>query len=455
MRTIHALGSKPIRSSTWSWVLLLLFGSSLLVSPPARAQTESQTRSGNAEFGHAQSWYFRTRTTGYAYTTAPKDAIDDETNHFEFYQYLDGAVSGFAQGKLDLRLSGRFADDFAFKANPTTPYRLYSGYLQAHLSRRDRLRLGRLFVQEGVANYTMDGLYLALRPTPRLKLRAWGGARSPYNMEWEASNLSDETALGAHAIALLTPWMNLGVDWSYLEHNGARAYQKVGAEASLRPGRGLRTILRAHYETESEQWDQAELLAWYRPTPGWPMLNLQYLDRRQSVEKNTYWERFLPSLDRVRLARASARYENEEQWGLEVEYFGSFVDEFEQTRLGGAVLFPYGRLGYSLRLGDAGEESRWYGDLRWQPVGWWNLSGGAMLSTYALLKDAPEDLERDLVTLYARSVTRLRDGLNLHLEFQSLDNPQYSKDMRFLVGIDLAMGRGASRTGLGTGGWLQ
>ncbi len=452
MKTIHELGSKRIRSSTWTRVLLLVLSSAFLFSPPARAQTEAKK---NTAFSSAETWYLRSRSTGYAYTTAPRTAVTDEMNHFEFYQHLDGAFSGMAQGKLDFRFSGRFADDFDMRANPTTPHRLYSLYLQYHTPRRGRVRLGRLFVQEGVANYTMDGLYVACKPTRRLQLRAWGGARSPYNMEYEASNLSDETAVGARAIALLTPWMNLGMDWSYLEHDGATAYRKVGAEAMLNPGNGLRTILRAHYETETEQWDRAELLAWYRPTPGWPMLNLQYLDRRQSVEKNTYWERFLPSLDRVRLARASARYENAEQWGVELEYFGSFVDEFQQTRLGGAVLFPYGRLGYSLRLGDAGEESRWFGDLRWQPLPWWNLSGGAMLSTYALLKDAPDDLERDLVTLYARSVTRLRDGLNLHLEFQSLDNPQYSKDMRFLIGVDLAMGRGASSTGLGTGGWLQ
>ena len=78
-----------------------------------------------------------------------------------------------------------------------------------------------------------------------------------------------------------------------------------------------------------------------------------------------------------------------------------------------------------------------------------------MLSTYALMKDAPDDQERDLVTLYLRSLTRLKQGFDVHLELQSLENPLYSTDIRFLVGIDLALGRGASRTGLGTGGWLQ
>ncbi len=49
---------------------------------------------------------------------------------------------------------------------------------------------------------------------------------------------------------------------------------------------------------------------------------------------------------------------------------------------------------------------------------------------------------------------RLRSGLNLTAEVQSLDTPEYDKDVRLLVGVDLAMGRGVSRFGLDRGGWL-
>jgi hypothetical protein len=38
-------------------------------------------------------------------------------------------------------------------------------------------------------------------------------------------------------------------------------------------------------------------------------------------------------------------------------------------------------------------------------------------------------------------------------EVQSLENPLFSEDVRFLFGLDLFAGGGASRFGLGTGGW--
>ncbi len=430
--------------------LVLLLTGLLLPPAPARAQSGQSPPA----FDIADSWYLRSRTTGYSFRTAPPVGQPEE-DHFEFYQHFDGAYSGMAHGKLDLRFSMRFADDWAMRANPTTPNRLHVLYLQYHTPWRGRARLGRLFLQEGVANYTMDGLYLSLKPTRRVRLRAWGGSHSPLDSRWEINSLGQEGTIGARALLMATRCLDLGLSWAYLERGGYTRYQKVGAEAKWAPVRGLNTILRGHYELATEQWDRAELRAWYQPTPSWPQLSLQVLDRRQSVDKNTWWERFLPSLDRIRLARAALRYETDARWGLELSYFGSFVDTFSQTRLDGALIFPYGRLGYSTRLGDAGEESRWFGDLRWKPVGWCDLQGGAMLATYALMKDAPSDEERDLVTLYLRALTRLRQGFDLHLELQSLENPLYSTDVRLLVGIDLALGGGASRTGLGTGGWLQ
>ena len=238
----------------------------------------------------------------------------------------------------------RFADDWAMNANPTTPARLHVLYLQYHTPWRGRARLGRLFLQEGVANYTLDGLYLSLKPTRRLRVRAWGGSHAPGDMSWEANSLDQEGTIGARALAMVT--LDLGLSWAYLEHLGDNRTQKVGGEARLAPVRGLRALLRAHYETETEQWDRAELSTWFQPTRSWPVLSFQYLDRRQSVDKNTYWERFLPYLDRVRLARAGLRYENENHWGLEVSYFGSFVPPRRSGDLSlreGGLLGPHRR----------------------------------------------------------------------------------------------------------------
>jgi hypothetical protein len=131
------------------------------------------------------------------------------------------------------------------------------------------------------------------------------------------------------------------------------------------------------------------------------------------------------------------------------------VDERTSARIGGAALFPLGCVGYSVRIGDAGEESRWYGDLSWRARPWLRVGGGATFATYALLENAPSSEERDLTTLFARLRFEPRDGTAFFLEAQSLDNPHYEEDIRVLAGLDLTMGRGTGRFGLDRGGWMR
>jgi len=71
------------------------------------------------------------------------------------------------------------------------------------------------------------------------------------------------------------------------------------------------------------------------------------------------------------------------------------------------------------------------------------------------MQDAPSDQDRDLTTLKVTTRVDLRPGLRLLAEVQSLDNPFYSEDVRFLMGLDVSLARGSSRLGLDRGGWLQ
>jgi len=439
---------QPARRARCASIALVL----LIVGLPLGANQATAQSTGRAI---EDSWFLRSRTDGYAFQTVAPGESTQTQNHFGLYQYLDGAWNNLGNGKWDVRFSTRFADDLDVSGEFLQPDRLHTAYVQYRFGRASRARLGRMFVQDGPASYTMDGLHLAWSATRRLQFSAWGGSRSPYGVPYEIGSLSDQGTVGARAKASLARWLDLSAGWAYLDRNSYVQWQKVGGEAQIHPSRKLRGLLRGYYELESESWDKVEAVGWYQPTPEWPVFGFQYLDRRQQVDVNTYFARFLPYLERVRLGRVSARYESARHWGAEVSYFGNYNDYYGETRLNFIVLFPYGRLGYSARMGDAGEESRWVGDLRWLPTPWWDLSAGAMLSTYALMENASSDEESDLVTLYLRSITRLRPGFDLHLEVQSLENPYYKEDVRFLVGVDLALSGGASRFGLGKGAWLQ
>jgi hypothetical protein len=196
-------------------------------------------------------------------------------------------------------------------------------------------------------------------------------------------------------------------------------------------------------------------LARWTPAEHLPVLTLQILDRRPRIDAGSYFVRFVENLERIRLGRANLRYETPRGLGGELEYFGSFIEDRTASRIGAALLGPHLRLGYSVQFGDSGEENRWYGDANLGLLPWLTLQGGAALSTYALLEDQPDSAERDLTTAFGRLQARLRPGMTLSAEVQSLENPFFSEDVRFLVGLDLLAGGGASRFGLGTGGWLQ
>jgi hypothetical protein len=286
-------------------------------------------------------------------------------------------------------------------------------------------------------------------------VRVFGGARAPLSRTAEAGSLSDDPAFGTRISFQPVRQVDVAGSFAYRERDGVVAERPLGLEASVRPLRTLRAVGRVAYDLHGERWSRAEAIGMWTPGERLPTLTLQTIDRTPAIDAASYFARFAASAERIRATRATVRHQLPSGFGAEVEYLGTFVDEQTSTHLGGAVLFKYGRVGYAQRIGDAGESSRWYGYVGHSLLRWLRVDGGASLSTYTLLENAPEADERDLTTLFGRVSARLRDGLRLHAEVQSLDNPVYDEDVRLLLGLDVAVGRGASRFGLDQGGWLQ
>ena len=232
------------------------------------------------------------------------------------------------------------------------------------------------------------------------------------------------------------------------------AERPVGVELFTTVQRQVRLLGRAAYDLATDRWARFQAQARWRPGPHLPVLDLQYVDRHPSLDATSWFSRFT-GVERIRVLRVAARREGPSGFGGEVSWFGSFVDERSSSRLGLAVLVPGGRVGYALRTGHAGEENRFFGEIGRHLQPWLWIEGSATFLTYALLEDAPTAAERELTTLAARVRADLRPGLRVLAEVQSLDNPLYSEDVRLLLGVDLALGRGASRFGLDRGGWTR
>jgi len=278
--------------------------------------------------------------------------------------------------------------------------------------------------------------------------------RPPYTHDFEVGSLSDDSAYGGRIGFTASPGLRFAVSGAVRERGGVTAARPVGLEATAAVVRNLRVVGRLTYDLEYEDWGRMEAYARWTPAPNRPSLTLQLIDRRPAIDAASYFARFT-DMKRIRMARTVARYETRQRFGGELEFTGLYIDDRSSSRFGAALLLPDMRLGYSLRLGEAGEESAFYGDVQRRLLPWLWVSGHASLVTYALLEDAPVQDERELATFAARVRADLRPGFQLTAEVQSIRTPTYDEDIRLLLGMNLSMARGMSRLGLGRGGWLR
>lgn len=432
MAKFHSL---PIRAGCLTAVCLMLVTSAGLAATPS-----------------APSWQVRYKATGYSFQNQIRSA--EEVDHRHQYHGLSGSASGLAGGWLTVRGAGRFAGGQPTDINGAEEAKLYTGLLEAQLKPGMKVLAGRQFVQAGVAGLTLDGVRWNYRPDRAWDLTAFGGARAPSSLAFETDKFDQNTAAGGRVAYRVNPRWRLSASAAYRERDGLIAERPVGAEVVTSAVRHTRLLGRVAYDLEQQRWARVQAQGQWRPSPDAPVVDLQYIDRHPSIDAASWFARFT-TLERIRLARLAVRRELPNRFGGEFEYLGSFVGTRTSSRLGLAVLVPGGRVGYSLRLGHAGEENRFYGELQHWFTDWLQLGGEASLLTYALLEDAPADQERDLTTLAARARIELRPGLRVLAEVQSLDNPYYKEDVRFLVGLDVSMARGSSRLGLDRGGWLR
>ncbi len=398
------------------------------------------------------SWQLGLRSTGYFYQT--EDAAGATDDQFRTFNVISGAATGLANGKLAFRGAGRFANEPMLVTSGFAKSRLYSGHLEARVSPFVKARVGRQFIQSGVTSMTLDGAWLSYRKSGGLDASLWGGARAPLAHDFELGKLDAAAAVGGRVALRPHRKWRVAVSSAYRERHGRVAERPLGMDLNTSAVRNTRLFGRVAYDLEQERWSRLQAQARWRPSSRSPVVTFQYIDRHPSIDAASWFARFT-DVARIRLARASVRYETPARFGGEVNYVGSFVNDRMSSRVGLAALVPGGRVGYSARLGDAGEESRIYGELAGQVTSWLELDGQATFLTYALFADAPADQERDLTMFSLRARANLRRGLRATVEIQSLDNPLFSKDVRLLVGVDLAMARGASRYGLDRGGWLR
>ena len=395
------------------------------------------------------TWSTQLRSTAYFLQQAEPGETEVQ-DRLPFYEQVDAGVGGLFDGKLDMRFSGRYAKDAQFSGGVPEEGKWFVGYARLRLDPgRTQIRVGRQFIQEGTYFATIDGGWLSFQPHPQWRIHAWTGSTASATRKFE---FGDDFRVGARALWVVNSRLRFGVLGGHRTRDGLTLRTPVGAEAVFTPARPLRSLLRANYDLETEELDRFDALLMWRRRPDLPEAQLQYIFRRQEYEVGSWWEQFRESLHAVQLLRGSVRWRNARGLGGELLGFGSFIDERTTAQIGVGFLAPHLRLGAGFLGGDAGEQIRLYGDVDWSFAHRLDLSAGAAFIEYAIVEDPAESQMRDLTTYYARAQLMIVPGAELMTELQILDNPFYKHDVRLLVGLDLAAGRGASRYGLGSGG---
>lgn len=394
----------------------------LLFAAAADAQTPPPT------------WRVGLSSTGYiSEIESPSGETD---SRFLGTHVFSGSASGLAGGYLAVRGSGRLANEPVAAPYGFETSKLYSGYLEVRPTTALKARLGRQLVTGGIGYQTLDGAWASWNMNPRATVEAWGGARTPFGHALDMDSLIDDASTGCRVTWRPNRRLRAAVAGAQDKRDARTERRRFGLELGGKPYRSVSAYTRFVYDQKNEYWDRLQGQVRWRPRGGLTTLTLQAVDRRPFIDPASYFARFA-DVQRVRVVRAALRMEKETGLGAELDAFGSFIDDRSASRIGAAVLLPGARVGYSVRLGDAGEENRFFGEVARQLKPWLWAGCEATFQTYALLTDAPASAERDLTTLSARVRARLRQGVRLTAEIQSLDNPDYSRDIRFLCGIDL------------------
>jgi hypothetical protein len=386
------------------------------------------------------SWGLRLRSTGYRFeSVAPFETALDR---FGFYHAFDVSAARLAEGRIDFRASGRFADDGFLADDVTDRSRLHTATLVARVGSGTTVRVGRQFLLAGPFGFTLDGGAVSIQPTRAIELLAWGGARAPGDFGFDTRDFGDERRLGARL-----QWRSMSTriagSFSAIDETRRGEASLVGFDGSTRLFRRFVVSARASYDAELEAWDREEVRVRWHQGRGWPVVTLQGIDRAQATTASLFFRQF-ESAERIRLGRVVVRHEPVPGFGAEVEALGTDVDDYSSGHVGWAVLFPYGRVGYLRRTGDGGQSDAWTGDLGFPVFSWLRFEGGVSAETYALLDEIEDESdERDLVSAFARLQASVTEGISLICEGQDRTTPELSEDWRLLVGVEVTTGLGS------------
>ncbi len=391
------------------------------------------------------------RVTSSFYTFERSDTVDTRSLHVRGYQSVFFDVR---KKSVLFRTYAQVDNDFAARINGDARLRLYSFYLQWRPEPQDKatLQLGRVPVFGGVGAGTIDGAVLALRPWPRLRMKAFAGTLAPERLRAGLIGEKENNFLLGGELGL-SPAKSLRINFSYFNKNQSRpgyrtlrsdsvgtvftqfiepqaqAFEFAGIDLSWQPRRSQSFYARTDFDMESRTVSRLEFSGRSRLGPRLTV-SAAYTFRSPRLPWNSIFSVF--NVEDNQELEAGLYYRPSRALRLFVNSALIVYRGDNSVRFSGGISGRFGSFNYVHRSGYAGElngvnAAFYYPTLNGE------LLPSLMISWAAYELDRDDHELQNLLSAVLGLRYSPRRLFSLDTQIHLLSNRYYAVDSRFLL----------------------
>lgn len=388
------------------------------------------------------------RFTTAAYTWEQQESETQTANHLRAYQLAQVSIGNLRFPNLSFHTYLQLSSDFVEKAKDDPRLWIYNFYLDyKKLFNRVDLSLGRQRIYAGVGYGTVDGLQMKYGFRDYFQIKAYVGTLAPLSKSYEIEDFkSDNLSYGFHLTTNKLKKLKIGLSYANLSRvpvrykstgiftgnfrldNPESATQKqlLGLDLSSMVSKNIRFNGRLDYNLETEKVQRGEFGGRYFMKNF--EIGLDYIYRMPFIDFSSIFSIFTLNPNQEVAMTASYRLNDHRFYA---NFSTTMFDGDDSQRIGAGWSWKFLHLGYNKRLGYGGESDGIYATVNYFVMEKLNLS---LSSNFVSFKYDPVVSERDQVLAEVLGINYSPSKrLTLQAEVQYLNNPRFSRDMRFFV----------------------
>lgn len=397
---------------------------------------------------HSTAQTVSARFTTAAYTWEQQESENQTANHLRAYQLAQVSVGSLGLPNLSFHTYLQLSNDFVEQAKDDPRLWIYNLYLDyKKLFNRVDLSLGRQRIYAGVGYGTVDGVQVKYGFRDYFQIKAYVGTLAPLRKSYQIEDInSDNLSYGFHLTTNKIKQLKIGLSYANLSRapvrykssgiftsnfrldnpESATQRQLLGLDMSSLVSNNIRFNGRLDYNLETAKVQRGEFGGRYFVNNF--EIGLDYIYRMPFIDFSSIFSIFALNPNQEVAMIASYRCNDHRFYAN----FATVMFEGDDSqRIGAGWNWKFLNLGYNKRLGYGGESDGIYATINYFVLEKLNLSLSSNLVSF---KYDPVASERDQVLAEVLGINYSPGKrLTLQAEAQYLNNPRFSRDMRFFV----------------------